>query len=89
MARRRGDSCSGRIHARKNGSPGGRTEWARRIRVRKEHPALRETFDVGRLVVSAAGKAGIHPAEIVGKDENDVGLISVAGNRQTQTESNQ
>src|SRR5207302_1472984 len=41
------------------------------------HPLAGEAVDVGRLVVLAAVRAGVGPAEIVGEDEDDVGLGSV------------
>ena len=54
-----------------------RTSWgAQRMRsvgVCKQHPITREPIDIGRLVVLAAIGSGVHPAEIVDEQEDNVG----------------
>ena len=56
-----------------------RAERTRRIRAREKHPAFREPFEVRRLVkLRVPVERRVRPAEIVGQDEDDVGLVSAA-----------
>ena len=57
-----------------------------RIRVRKQHPAIRQPLDIGRLVdAGCAVQCGVTPAKIIRQNEQDIRrIVSLRGGGRIQ-----
>ena len=75
MAVRGGDARACRAEARENGGARGRAERTGRVGAHEGHSALREPFDIRRLIKSRVTvECRVRPAKIVGEDEDDIRL---------------
>ena len=68
------------VESRHEGGPRGSAIGGRRISIGEGHPLFRKAVDVGGTVVirSLAGKIGV--AQVIGVEEDDVGLCLLSGN---------